>query len=358
MKKTIVVMAGLALVGCQSAAQKDPVVNVAPEVVAPVELAPEPVKPVPVEMVASKVETGAPVATAAPAATVMAEAEAAKAAQPVASQIPSTAPPKVASDAALAMDPRMGQVVKLIYTSSGARQVMESENPKAHEYHNKAKALYEQATQASEKQEASRLLDEAVKSMYTAIRSASPEKVLASKKKADFEKLQRSVDTFIEQHERISEEKGSGGEGQALRAQVKTLGVEAEKLFAAGRTDDAQKLLRESFEMLRDSIESMREGETLVRSLNFANKKDEYDYELERYKSQRLLVDVLLESKRAASPYVAKQVDGFITVAEEGRTKAEVAAGKGDYEAAITMLEDARKQIVRALRSGGIYVPG
>jgi len=347
MKKAIVVLAGLALAGCQTAAQKEPSLSVAPEVVAAAEVV-EPAEPA-VEAVAAAASREAE------------EAAAPQTAEPVTisvSQLPSTTPPTPASDAALAMDPRMGQVVKLIYSSSGARQVMESDNPKAHEYHNKAKALYEQATQATEKADASRLLNEAVKSMYTAIRSASPEKVLATKKKADFDKLQRSVDAFVEQHERISAEKGASSEGDALRTQVKALGVEAEKIFAAGRTDEAQLLLRESFEMLRDSIEQMREGETLVRSLNFATKKDEYDYELERYKSQRLLVDVLLESKRASSAYVAKQVDGFIAVAEEGRIKAEAEAAKGDHEAAITLLEGARKQIVRALRSGGIYVPG
>lgn len=102
----------------------------------------------------------------------------------------------------------------------------------------------------------------------------------------------------------------------------------------------------------------MREGETLVRSLDFATKKDEYDYELERYQSQLVLVGVLLKDKHVSSAYVAKQVDNYIIVAEDARGKAESAAADGDHTAAIELLGAARKQIVRGLRTGGIYVPG
>ncbi len=268
-----------------------------------------------------------------------------------------TAAPVVSAEAK-ALDPRMDKIVKLINSSSGAKQVMGSNNAKAHEYHARAKALFDQASHASDKAEASRLLNESVKAMYTAIRSASTGAVMADKRQTDFDKLKRSVDTFIVQHKRISDEKGASSEGDALRSQVNTLIAEADKAFAAKQHGVAQQLLRESFEMLRNSIESMREGETLVRSLDFATKKDEYDYELERYKSQLLLVDVLLKEKRASSAYVAKQVDKYITVAEDARGKAEGAASNGDHEAAIGLLEQARKQIVRALRTGGIYVPG
>jgi len=350
MKKLICIALGATvLAGCNSTPEK-PVsaqlvsqpeaVEVQREVVASAPKAVA-VTPEPKAVVAEPVK--AAVATAASAEVFVA---------PAATAVP------VVSAQAQAMDPRMDKIVKLINTSSGAKQVMSSDNPVAHEYHAQAKALYDQALHATDKDEASRLLNESVKTMYNAIRSASRESVMAEKHETDYRKLKRSVDTFMEQHERISDEKGTGSEGSALRAQINTVVAEADKAFAAKKYDKAQLLLRESFEMLRNSIESMREGETLVRSLNFATKKDEYDYELERYQSQLVLVDVLLQDKRASSAYVAKQVDKYIVVAEESRGKAEAAAAGGDYVSAIEHLESARKQIVRALRTGGIYVPG
>ncbi|MEH6472257.1 MAG: hypothetical protein V7752_13500 [Halopseudomonas sp.] len=358
MKKVVLIALGATvLVGCNSVPEKpevaqlsgqsESVVFASPvvennDVVAVV--APEPVVVSEPEVVVAQVKVVESATEAKPAATAFVAPE------------PTAVP--VVSAQAKALDPRMDKIVKLINTSSGAKQVMSSDNPKAHEYHAKAKALYDQALHAGDKTEASRLLNESVKAMYTAIRSASREDVMAEKHQTDYQKLKRSVDTFLEQHERISDEKGAGSEGSALRAQVNTVVAEADKAFASKQYGIAQQLLRESFEMLRNSIESMREGETLVRSLNFATKKDEYDYELERYKSQLVLVDVLLKEKRKSSAYVAKQVDKYIGVAEEARGKAETAASTGDHHAAIELLEGARKQIVRALRTGGIYVPG
>lgn len=349
MKNLILIALGATLLaGCNSVPEKPQAaqLTVAPEEaqqLQPVEAAPAAVVAVS-EPQAAMAE--APVETVAPAASAV------DFVQPKATAVP------VVSAQAQALDPRMDKIVKLINSSSGAKQVMSSDNPLAHEFHAQAKALFDQALQATDKAEASRLLNESVKAMYSAIRSASRESVMAEKHVTDYKKLMRSVDAFREQHERISDEKGAGSEGRALRGQVNTLVAEADKAFAAKEYAKAQLLLRESFEMLRNSIESMREGETLVRSLNFATKKDEFDYELERYQSQLVLVDVLLKDKRASSAYVAKQVDGYIVVAEEARAQAESAAAQGDYVAAIGLLEGARKQIVRALRTGGIYVPG
>ena len=354
MKKVIsIAVTSAVLAGCNSVAEKPVAASLASE---PVQAsAANPVA----EFNETTVESPEPMATEVKT-EVVAKVEAVEP-QPVKKAAPirvAQAEVEPVSAAEQALDPRMDKIVKLINSSSGAKQVMASDNPKAHEYHAKARELYDQARHAGDKAQASRLLNEAVMAMYTAIRSASPESVLADKRKTDFDKLKRSVDTFMEQHERISNEKGAGDEGAALRAQVKTLVAEADNAFAAKKHDTAQQLLRESFEMLRNSIESMREGQTLVRSLDFATKKDEYEYELERYKSQLLLVDVLLKKKRESSAYVAKQVNKYIGVAEEARGKAERAAAAGDHEEAITLLEQARKQIVRALRTGGIYVPG
>ncbi|WP_207063271.1 hypothetical protein [Motiliproteus sp. SC1-56] len=321
----------------QAAAQEAPVAE-APAAPAPEQTPAEPAEPVQ-QTTQAVAQVEAPVAAPAP------KPAAASATAPV-------------SQRAMGMDSRMDKVVKLINSSSGARQVMASDNPEAHQHHARAKALYNEALNATDKSEASRLLNEAVKAMYSAIRAASPASVLAEKKKRDYQKLHRSVNTFLEQHQRISDEKQAGAEGEALRGQVNLLVAEADAKYEKGQYDEAQQLLRESFEMLRNSIEGMRGGDTLVRTLNFATKADEYNYELERYKSQRLLVDVLLKEKRKSSPYVAQQVDKYIALAEEGREQAERAAAGGDHEAGIKYLEDARKYIVRALRTGGIYVPG
>jgi hypothetical protein len=263
-----------------------------------------------------------------------------------------------AAQTAQVLDPRMDMVIKLINSSSGARQVMNSENSLAHEHHAKARKLYAQALEADNQSEAVALLDDAIQSMFAAVRSASPDAVLADKKKRDFDKLKRSIDAFSEQHKRISDEKGAAGDSEALRSQADRLVAEAETLFDAGHPDNGQQMLRDAFEMLRNSIEGMRGGDTLVRSLSFADKEEEYQYELERYKSQRLLVNLLLEDKLKGSKDVADRVNTLVRGADDEKEQAKVQAAEDKHDEAVKTLEHASKQIVRAIRSGGIYIPG
>tara|TARA_R110002094_G_scaffold100692_3_gene100839 strand:- start:450 stop:803 length:354 start_codon:yes stop_codon:yes gene_type:complete len=64
------------------------------------------------------------------------------------------------------MSPQMAQIHKLINTSSGARQVIASDNPKAHKYHLQAKGLYDQAEATEDQAASSQLLSKASMAMF------------------------------------------------------------------------------------------------------------------------------------------------------------------------------------------------
>ena len=48
----------------------------------------------------------------------------------------------------------------------------------------------------------------------------------------------------------------------------------------------------------------------------------------------------------------------FINKAVVLREDAESAAGKKKYEEAIELLEESTKELIRAIRSAGVYIPG
>jgi uncharacterized protein YfcZ (UPF0381/DUF406 family) len=104
----------------------------------------------------------------------------------------------------------------------------------------------------------------------------------------------------------------------------------------------------------RVSIESMRRGDTLVRSLNFASKREEYDYEIDRNDTHAMLIKVLLADRKDAAGAMAPFTEKAATL----RSEAEAQAKKGDHAAGIKLLEDSTRELVRAIRSGGIYIPG
>ena len=69
-------------------------------------------------------------------------------------------------------------------------------------------------------------------------------------------------------------------------------------------------------------------------------------------------MSVLLKEKADGSSSINNMVNKFMDKAASLRQQAETQASKGDYDAAIQTLEHSTKEIVRAIRGAGIYIPG
>jgi hypothetical protein len=71
-----------------------------------------------------------------------------------------------------------------------------------------------------------------------------------------------------------------------------------------------------------------------------------------------MLVKVLLDERRATSPQLDGVVQKYVEQAASLRKTAEGSAAKGDYATGIKVLEDSTKELVRAIRGAGVYIPG
>jgi endonuclease III len=138
-----------------------------------------------------------------------------------------------------------------------------------------------------------------------------------------------------------------------LRHQAQT----AKQLADAGKVEQAKARLDGVYEETKTELEKLREGETLVRTLEFASDEEEYRYELDRHDTHQMLVKVLLED-RVKKPGTRRQVDGFVAKSNALRSQAEAEAGAGAYDRAVDTLEKATKELQRAIRSAGVYIPG
>ena len=156
---------------------------------------------------------------------------------------------------------------------------------------------------------------------------------------------------------RIAAEKGEQAKAADVQAMVDKLEVEAERQRATGDPRAGRRTLDAAYDMTKRAIDELRSGDTLVRSLNFATKEEEYHYEVDRNDTHQMLVTVLLEDKRG-DPNRDKLIDGFVGKAKQLRAEAETQAGRGDFETAVTTLEASTKELVRAIRSAGVYIPG
>lgn len=275
-------------------------------------------------------------------------------------------PPGSASSRLQAQEPDRAQLERrfesvgtLIGKSTAARQIESSNVSAAIEKRAAAQAQYDEARSAFEAGElakASTLLSTASKTMFEAARLAAPETVTAKKVETDYKNKLESVRALLSAQKRISDEKGNA-ESRESSKQIEALIADAERKAAAGEYPSARTILEQAYLVAKASVSSMRSGDTLVRSLNFATKEEEYHYEIDRNDTHQMLVKVLVEEKLAGGP-VNPRVNEFLTSAGALRGEAEAAASRGDFEAGIKLLEQSTGELVKAIRSAGIYIPG
>jgi hypothetical protein len=261
--------------------------------------------------------------------------------------------PPAAPDASQ-VERRLASVETLIERSSGAQQVEASGNPAAREKREAARAKHREATaafKAGDVQKAAALLPQATTQMFEAVRLSSPEKVNDAKNKGDFATKMESARALQVAQKRIATEKKTSGGMETAQAIEKFLS-QAENEAAAGKMEAASASLDQGYLLAKAAIGSMRGGDTLVRSLNFANPKDEYAYELDRNDTHRMLLKMLLDSSKAATAAPA------LVRSTELRDQAETSAHVSDYTNATRLLEESTRELVKAIRMAGVYIPG
>lgn len=256
-----------------------------------------------------------------------------------------------------ALDRRLQSVATLIESSSVARQIDGSGDATARAKRDSARLLHREArarAQAGDAAAAGQLLDSATREMMSGARLARPEQVHGQKDRLDLDARLASARALLGAQQRIVQEKQAGADATATTGRIEALLARAEGEATAGRVAAARPIADEAYLLARVSIESMRRGDTLVRSLNFASAQEEYVYEIDRNDTHRMLVQVVLADRQDAR----SMMQGFVDRAAELRRGAEALAGRGDHAGAIRELESSTRELVRAIRAGGIYIPG
>lgn len=256
----------------------------------------------------------------------------------------------------------MESVGKLLESSSAARQIESSKAPEALARRDKAREIYKQARaslNAGDLTKASAQLTEVRAAFFEAVRLAAPEEVTAKKLEADYRARLESVNALLAAYKRVASEKGSASKTvNETVGQIEKSVAEAARQAQGGKFKEGRLELDRAYLVAKAGISSLRSGDTLVRSLNFASKEEEYHYEIDRNDTHQMLIKVLVEEKRATNPMLDQQVQGFTAKSRELRQAAEAAAAKRDHQHAIKLLEESTAELVKAIRNAGVYIPG
>jgi hypothetical protein len=259
------------------------------------------------------------------------------------------------------LERRLQSVGTLIESSSAARQIESSGDAAARSKRDNARLMHREADatlRAGDLPAATRMLDLAAREMMAGVRLAKPEQVTGEKARRDFDARLESAQALLAAQQRITQEKSAGREAQDATRSIEQWIAQAQKLASQERIGEARTVIDRAYLTARVSIESLRRGDTLVRSLNFASKRDEYDYEIDRNDTHRMLIGVLLAERKDAAGAMPASMQVFIDKAATLRSDAQAQAGRGEHAAAVKLLEDSTRELVRAIRSGGIYIPG
>ena len=255
---------------------------------------------------------------------------------------------------------RQGSVEKLLNESSAAKQVAESGNAEANRLRDQARQKYADAARIHESGDAAAAatqLSEAVRLMYAAVSAAQQKGATTEKENRDYQNRRLSVAALLRADQRIAEEQGQQKEHARFAREIEKELLRADGLLESGDGDGARDQLDTAYELVMLSVEGQRQGDTLVRELNFETEEDEYVYELDLNDTHKLLVGVLLEEK-LADPRINATVTTLVASADKLRAAAELQAGKGNFSDAIKTLEDSTRELVKAIRSAGVYIPG
>ncbi len=258
------------------------------------------------------------------------------------------------------LEARFGYVERLLSESSAARKIEQSTKPEAIALKAEAEASLESAkahSAAGDDEAARAELAEAVRLLTEAARAANGHPPVTSKQSSDYGLRRDSVEALATAHDRVAREKGQAELNARLQERVSRELAESDALLASGDATHAREQLDATYEAVKHSLENLRDGDTLIRALNFETPEDEYRYELDRNDTHRMLVDVLFAEKMQASP-MRTTADGFREQAAELRLQAESAAAKKEFVDAIALLEESTRELIRAIRSAGVYIPG
>lgn len=259
-----------------------------------------------------------------------------------------------------ALSKSIGLINNLVHNSSVAKKVRETQVEEALKLVQEAEEMISQAAVLVDKgqiAEAAQARDEALRLMMIAGRVASKSgDDIDTQRRNDYETRLRSVNALRAAQERIAREKSEQRDVNGFAVPVDNLLSQAADHATQSDYTSAMTSLNRAYVLITSAIEAQRGGETLIRSLDFASKEEEFNYELGRYANYLMLVEMLVEQGKISKAEGAGEK--FYLNASEEYSDAINLARMRQHERAIGKMEAASKLLVRMIRNAGIFIPG
>lgn len=252
---------------------------------------------------------------------------------------------------------RLRSINILLHGSSVVKRIEVSGNENALAILNDARETYKTAVSFHKEgndTEANKALNQSVSKLMLASKEAKTTLDDIAYQTRLYKDRLNSVESLLMAHRRVATTKGVMAEKQEIENQVKELIVKAQALVVEQKVPEAQIILNQGYVILKASIFSMHNGGTEHSPKDFPTIQDQYNYELDRAHSYRMLIFVLVQG---VSPQVVAQIERLVNSADELVKQSEAQAAAGDHKAALSSVVSASRIYARAIQVGGVYIP-
>ncbi len=245
----------------------------------------------------------------------------------------------------------------MVVISKPARRVKNSNNPEA-------KALFESSqkklTEARELQEAGgnraamKLIDEALRNMSLASQMVPSEGLKGEQKQrynSVVEQLSQQERSHKEAYDRLLQEGEDvvGYDQGAVSVYKSSAKAHADaQRYTAAITD-----IEQADRVVTTALNEMLDSRTVKYELNLDTPQGEYEYEHNRYLGYAELVPVAIEEKKPSAGQMML-LNNFVDKSKAMNAKGEAMAEDGSYPDAIRLMQEATKQVRKALRMLGV----
>jgi len=172
--------------------------------------------------------------------------------------------------------------------------------------------------------------------------------------KRRYDEKRTALKTFSQSYAELVAERGDEA-GRALAEDKFDARVRrADELAGMKRYEEAYAVADGAYHQLLLAMKTVRDKETVEYRLEFSSIGEEFAYEVRRFESQKMLLEMLLAEKQPSQDSM-QLIDSYVAEAGRKNTQARVLADEGDLENALARQEAAVEELTRAMRVAGIF---
>lgn len=258
------------------------------------------------------------------------------------------------------LEEKLNAVANLLKRSTISKQVLHSNNVAAVQYYRFAKSLYNDSVDAynhGDFKKSRKLINNSRVALFDAVEFSNLKGAKEKKiRKNNYESLRKSAKSLMDALERISVEKNTMNEFKVLSEIINHKLKDSDELYFEDQYDSAITELGKALKIIKVEISKQRSGDTLTKTLSFANAEEEYLYEIDRNDTHFMLLDMFM-SEKDKKDNSSSEFDKVIEKARNTRREAELLAANFQHKEAVSMLEKSTMKIISVIRNTGIFIP-